>query len=325
MIKTEKIDEIDAKILKELLGDGRKEFIEIAREAKVSKDIIWQHYTNLKKKGVIVGSTIQLDYGSLGYNGAASFFVDVPPQYLSDVVQQMKRIPGIYDVYLWGSHSRLWAVSDFMKADQVDQVKLLIKGIPSVIRLQVEIWADIRNMPENLSILDELCGVSRERMAKDANLSKSGNIDSIDRQLIEKLKANGRAPFNGIGKELGISTSTVIRRYNALKSCRIIRTLIQINPMKIGYFSEACFKLTINSEANIATISDDICGIPDITAFIKTIGTYDFTIFAQIKSWEHFFALEAEIANVSGVNQIDTAALNQFPVLPYPGEHISTF
>ena len=95
--------------------------------------------------------------------------------------------------------------------------------------------------------------------------------------------------------------------------------------MRIGYLSEACFKLTINSETNIANISDDICRIPDITGFIKTIGAHDFTIFAQIKSWEHFFALEAEIASVSGVMEIDTAALNQFPVLPYPGEHKSTF
>ena len=326
MTKTEKIDEVDAKILKDLLCDGRKEFIEIAREAKVSKDVIWQHYANLKKKGVIVGSTIQLDYRSLGYDSAASFFVDVPTQEQTDVASKMKKIPGLYDVYRWGSHSRLWAVSDFMKADQVDQVKLLIKRIPSVVRLQVEIWTNSRRMPENLSVLNELYDNSRESTAKGLNSPKRDIINNnIDRQLIEKLKANSRASFNELGKELGISTSTVIRRYSSLNSRGIIRALIQINPLRIGYFSTACFRLTISSEANMATVSDDICKIPDITGVIRTIGVYDLTIFAEVKSLEHLFKVEAEIASVHGIREMDTVALNQFPVLPYPGEHMSTF
>jgi hypothetical protein len=86
-----------------------------------------------------------------------------------------------------------------------------------------------------------------------------------------------------------------------------------------------CFGLTINSEANIANVSDAICKIPDITGVIKTIGTYDLAIFAQVKSLEHFFVLEAEIANVPSIREINPAALNQFPVFPYPGEHMSTF
>ena len=326
MTKTEKIDAVDGKILKDLLCNGRKEFKEIAREANVSKDVIWQHFSNLKKKGVIVGSTIQLDYRSLGYDSAASFFVDVPAQELTDVASKMRKIPGLYDAYRWGSHSRLWAVSDFMKADQIDQVKLLIKRIPSVIRLQVEIWTNSRRMPENLSVLNELCENSREKIAKGANFPKSSIIDnSIDRQLIEKLKANSRASFSELAKELGISASTVIRRYSSLNSRGIIRAIIQINPTKVGYFSTACFRLTINSEANIATVSDDICKIPDVTGVIRTIGTFDLTIFVEVKSLEHLFQVEAEIASVHGIREMDAAALNQFPVLPYPGEHMSTF
>ena len=69
-----------------------------SQEAKVSKNVIWQHFSNLKKKGVIVGSTIQLDYKSLGYDGAASFFVNVPVQERENAANLIK-IPGVYDVY----------------------------------------------------------------------------------------------------------------------------------------------------------------------------------------------------------------------------------
>jgi DNA-binding Lrp family transcriptional regulator len=146
MVSLEQIDEIDAKILRDLLIDGRKEFTEIAKEAQVSKDVIWQHYNNMKKEGIIIGATIQLNYAALGYNVSASFFVDVPPTEQRHVVEQLRKIPGLYDAYRWGNPSRLWAVSDLMRAEQIDKVKQLIKRLPSVLKLEVEIWTGNINM-----------------------------------------------------------------------------------------------------------------------------------------------------------------------------------
>lgn len=328
MAPAKKIDEIDAKILKDLLKDGRKEFTEIAREAQVSKDVIWQHYTNLKKEGIIVGATIQLNYAALGFNVAASFFVDVPAHQRQQVIEQLRKIPGLYDAYRWGSHSRLWAVSDLMKAEQIDQVKQLIKKLPSVLRLEVEVWTGSKDMPENLSVLtDKISSDTEKREIQTKNrIEKNvGKIDEIDRQIIEKLAVNGRASFNDIGKELGISTSTAIRRYNDLKRNGVIRTLIQINPIRIGYPITACFRLTVDSQGDLTSIAEKIAKIPDVVGILKTTGTYDLTMITEIKNFEHFVALETEIANIDGVREMDTPALNQFPVLPYSREHISTF
>jgi DNA-binding Lrp family transcriptional regulator len=324
-----KIDEIDARILKDLLKDGRKEFTEIAREAQVSKDVIWQHYANMKKEGIIIGATIQLNYASLGYNVAASFFVDVPPSEQRHVVEQLRKIPGLYDAYQWGSHSRLWAVSDLMKAEQIDKVKQLIKKLPSVLRLDVEIWTGVRNMPENLSVLtnDKISSDTEKTDMKTKKGIKETavKIDETDRQIIEKLAVNGRVPFSNIGRELGISTSTVIRRYNDLKRNGIVRALIQINPIKIGYPSTACFRLTINSQGDLASIAEKIAKIPDVFIIWTTTGSYDLTIFAEIKDLGHLAALETEIASIHGIREMETPALNVFPLLPYPREHISTF
>jgi DNA-binding Lrp family transcriptional regulator len=329
MIPAKKIDEIDAKILKDLLKDGRKEFIEIAREAQVTKDVIWQHYTNLKKRGIIVGATIQLNYAALGFNVAASFFVDVPVHQQQQVIEQLRKIPGLYDAKRWGSNSCLWAVSDFMKADQIGQVKQLIKKLPEVLRLEVEVWTGVKGMPENLSVLtnDEISSDTEKRESQIENrIEKNvGKIDEIDRKIIEKLAVNSRASFNVIGKELGISTSTAVRRYNDLKRNGVIRTLIQINPTRIGYPIMACFRLSADSQGDSNSIAKKIAKIPDVNGILKTTGAYDLTIFTAIKNFEHLFALETEISNIDDVRELDTPALNQFPVLPYPREHISTF
>ncbi len=323
------IDKIDAKILKELLKDGRKEFIEIAREAHVSKDVIWQHYSKMKKNGTIAGATIQLNYAALGYNVAASFFVDVSPQQQSRVIEQMRKIPGIYDAYPWGGHSRLWAVVDFMKAEQIDTVKQLIKKLPSVLRLEVELWTGHRRMPENLSVLnnDHASNAPEVREGQIENKTEKADceIDEVDRRIIEKLSVNGRASFNDVGKQLGVSTSTVVRRYNDLTRNGIIRALIQVNPVKLGYPIAACFRLTIDSNGELSSVAEKIAKIPDVIGIVKTTGASDLTVFTRIREIEHFIAIETEIANIEGIREMEPVALNQFTVMPYQREHISTF
>ena len=74
-----RIDEIDAKILKDLLVYGRKPFTEIAKEAGTTKNIVWQRYKRMKKEGIIVGSTIQANYQRLGYPSGASIFIAFKP------------------------------------------------------------------------------------------------------------------------------------------------------------------------------------------------------------------------------------------------------
>ncbi len=46
-----KIDDVDTKILKELLKDGRKSFQEIAKECGVSCSSICDHYKEMEKAG----------------------------------------------------------------------------------------------------------------------------------------------------------------------------------------------------------------------------------------------------------------------------------
>ena len=229
-----------------------------------------------------------------------------------------------------GSLSRLWApVSDLMKAEQIEPVKQLIKKIPSVLKLEVEIWTGIKNNPENLSVLingkTPSVNEKTEIPTKERSKKKTYKVDKIDRQLIEKLVLNSRASFSEIGKELGVSTSTAIRRYNHLKRNGIIRALIQINPTKIGYPIEACFRLTTDSQQGLNRVAEKIAEIPDVRGIFTTTGAHDLTILTETRNFKHLIALETEIANVQGVREMEAPVLNQMPILPYPREHISTF
>jgi Lrp/AsnC family leucine-responsive transcriptional regulator len=329
VIASQKIDEIDAKILRDLLVNGRKEFTEIANEAGVSKDIIWQHYRKMKKEGLITGATVQLYYRALGYNFSASFFVSAALEKQDDVAAGLEQIPGIYGAYRCGCNSELWAIGTLKNTAELEYAKQSIKKLNGVLGLRTEIWTGNRNNPENLSILH-----TKEQSKEHAETKqligsgiskKSGLVDSIDEQIIEKLATNGRVSFNKMAKELKISTDTVARRYNKLRKGGVIRTVIQINPTKLGYVADAIISIVVAPPGNLAEIIEKLTKIPDVIGIWKIAGAFDLEIFAKLRTLEQLISIQEEVSGLPGIMKMETVLLTKFPIMPYPKEHMSNF
>jgi len=90
-----KWDKVDLTILEMLMEDARTSFREIARKLHVSPDTISKRYEKLKKKGVIVDSTVIIDPGKIGYSFIARFGIDVKPAYSSQVLEEIIKIPSV--------------------------------------------------------------------------------------------------------------------------------------------------------------------------------------------------------------------------------------
>ncbi|PVX25918.1 MAG: hypothetical protein CW691_03140, partial [Candidatus Bathyarchaeum sp.] len=60
-------------------------------------------------------------------------------------------------------------------------------------------------------------------------------MDKLDLKIIKKLMADSRTPFSKISSELGVSTDTVIRRYNKLKETGTIQPILNVDIFKLGY------------------------------------------------------------------------------------------
>jgi DNA-binding Lrp family transcriptional regulator len=322
------IDEIDAKILRDLLIDGRKEFTEIANEAGVSKDIVWQHYTRMKRDAIIVGATVELNYPALGYAFSANFFVNTELQKQDAVAEGLRRIPGVYDAYRCGSSSELWAIGTFRDVNQLEDMKRRAKKIPGVLNLRTEILTGTRNNQHNLSVLNcaRKTEITQERpFAKNGQREKKNGADAIDLQIIEKLAVNGRMSFNKIAKELSISVDTVARRYNRLKKDGIIKPLIQIDPTKLGYVAQAIINLAVRSSDDLPKVLDEVEKTPDVVGIFKSIGSFDLSFFVPVRSLEDLLAVQDKISHLPGVFKMETVSITQVTLLPFPKEHITNF
>jgi DNA-binding Lrp family transcriptional regulator len=72
-----KIDEVDVKILRELVADARTKLRDIAKECGLSSTAILNRIERLKAAGVIVGSVLFLNMNQMGFMYAASIGVNV--------------------------------------------------------------------------------------------------------------------------------------------------------------------------------------------------------------------------------------------------------
>lgn len=139
------LDELDKKILNDLILDARKPFLEIARECNVSGAAIHQRFQRLQKSGIIKGSNLIIDYKKIGYSTIAyvGIYLD-NARLLPEVLQKLNEIPEIIQChYTTGQYALFLKV---LAKDNEDLLKVLsdkIQKINGISRTETFISLDI--------------------------------------------------------------------------------------------------------------------------------------------------------------------------------------
>ncbi len=325
-----KIDELNSKILKNLLHNGRKSFTEIAKECGVTKNKIWKRYKAMEKKGIITGSTIQINFARLGYEALATLLINVEAQLITEVMEYIGKITVVRAYRQYDNVYNVRAVATLNDLNELDQVKQAIKRKLPITGLKTYIWTDVRNIPENLNFtsISKKPNGNKESNSKEINHAPIDRIeiDELDMKIVEKLTLNGRASFNEIAQEIGTATDTVVKRYHKLEKNGTIKVSIQINPNKMGYRAILDFNIGFASSGSLSDIViESLSKIPDVIIITKTSGDYDLQLTAMIRDIQQSFAIQDEIAKINGVTKIDVSARKIPNKWPTPQQHISTY
>jgi Lrp/AsnC family transcriptional regulator for asnA, asnC and gidA len=315
------LEEIDLVILKELLRDGRKSFADIARENDLSKDVVWKHYKDMEKAGIIVGATVQYNYQLFGFQGIVYIVVNCESQNFNQVFEYLKNISNILPFQLYNAPYNIGVITSIKTLKEFDELKEKLKGQNPINSFKVYLWTDVRNLPENIVFS------SRTNLAHDGEAPKKANakLDEIDIQLVESLNQNGRAPFSRIGQSLGISTDTVTRRYLRLVQNGYIKVSIQINPQLLGYKAILNFFLVFLSQSEMQKAVDSLSKIPNVTYLVKISGDFDLQVVTLIKDIEDILSINREMMKIPYIGRLETLLREVPPVWPGKRQHISTF
>jgi DNA-binding Lrp family transcriptional regulator len=120
-------ENLDAKLINALLGDGRASLRSLAEELDVSVTTVSNHLRDLEDEGVIEGYTPRVNYDALGYDVTAILQLKVEGSALPDITDRLKEQKQMVSVYeVTGDHDVI-AIGKFVDTDGMnEQIKTLL-------------------------------------------------------------------------------------------------------------------------------------------------------------------------------------------------------
>ncbi|NHN60366.1 MULTISPECIES: HTH-type transcriptional regulator Lrp [Halorussus] len=114
-------ENLDAKLVNELLGDGRASLRSLAEDLDVSVTTVSNHLKDLESEGIIEGYTPKLDYDALGYDVTAIIQLKVEGNALPDVTETLRNHDQMISVYEVTGDYDIIAVGKFTDTDGMNR------------------------------------------------------------------------------------------------------------------------------------------------------------------------------------------------------------
>ncbi|SEA21900.1 DNA-binding transcriptional regulator, Lrp family [Haloplanus vescus] len=120
-------ENLDAKLINALLGDGRASLRSLAEELDVSVTTVSNHLRDLEDEGVIEGYTPRVNYDALGYDVTAILQLKVEGSALPSVTESLREQKQMISVYEVTGDYDVIAIGKFLDTDGMNQqIKTLL-------------------------------------------------------------------------------------------------------------------------------------------------------------------------------------------------------
>ncbi|MFB6308121.1 MAG: HTH-type transcriptional regulator Lrp [Haloarculaceae archaeon] len=120
-------ENLDRKLVNELLGDGRASLRSLAEDLDVSVTTVSNHLSDLEEEGIIQGYTPKIDYDAVGYDVTAVVQLKVEGSSLPEVTESLQEHKQMISVYEVTGDYDIIAIGKFTDTDGMnDQIKELL-------------------------------------------------------------------------------------------------------------------------------------------------------------------------------------------------------
>jgi DNA-binding Lrp family transcriptional regulator len=137
------LDDIDRKLLIELLRDARTSLRRLAEEMNVSPATLHNRLNRLAQEGIIRGFTALVDYSKLGYSLTSIIMVKVDGKHLVEFEREIANTANVTAVYDVIGENDVVIIAKFRDTEELDSfLKQLLKN-PKVERTYTSIVLNI--------------------------------------------------------------------------------------------------------------------------------------------------------------------------------------
>ena len=143
------------------------------------------------------------------------------------------------------------------------------------------------------------------------------DMDKLDYLILSELLKDAQRSFLTISKKLGVSPSTIAKRYEKMKEDgTITRSVISLDLSKLGYQGKAFLMITNAPNKDKSATIDFLKRIRNIMVITEIIGAFDILAIAPVSDLNSVKALVREIKKIPSVQQVEITCINDtaFPV-----------
>jgi len=131
------MDELDLRIMKELLKDAQTPFLRIAKKLGVSPETVRIRYGKMKDDGTIKHCSISIDLSKIGYQGKVFLMITNSPNHdKSKTIDALKKMRSIFIISEMIGDFEIIAIAPVKDLDSLKKLVNKIKKLPSVNRVE---------------------------------------------------------------------------------------------------------------------------------------------------------------------------------------------
>jgi Lrp/AsnC family transcriptional regulator for asnA, asnC and gidA len=295
------LPEVDRQIIRNLQVDGRRSFVQIAKDVGIDEKTVRKRTAELREKGIIDITTVTdptlLGYGAIALCGLTVDISALP----SEVAADLAALDAVdYVVVATGRFDIILEVLCRDSNDLLEVIENQIRGVPAVRSCETfpYLWLHYQQQQWDAAQSDSV---------GDGLMDVTTTVDSVDQQVILALNEDARAPFRQIAKRVGISESRVRQRVSHLTESGAVKVMAITNPFNLGFRRLAWLGVNVGPGASAGDVVERLSKVPSIAYLAVCAGRFDILAEAVcIDDRDLLRVLDRDIRPMDGVRQVES-------------------
>jgi len=148
------LDDLDRKILREVLKNSKRSYRELARRLNVAVTTVINRIEKMEETGIINGYTVSIDYEKLGYELTVLTEISVSKGKLLEMEKEIAKMPPVCAVYDVTGLTDAIVVAKFRNRKELSDFTKTLLSMPFIERTNTHVV--LTTVKEDFRLLDSL-------------------------------------------------------------------------------------------------------------------------------------------------------------------------
>jgi len=148
------IDDLDRKILREVVKDSKRSYRELARRLNVAVTTVINRIEKMEEMEIINGYTVRIDYEKLGYELTVLTEISVSKGKLLEMEKEIAKMPSVCAVYDVTGLTDAMVIAKFRNRKELSDFTKSLLSMPFIERTNTHVV--LTTVKEDFRLLDSL-------------------------------------------------------------------------------------------------------------------------------------------------------------------------